>query len=316
MGGLFFAVLRYLRLVTDAYLPMTTAQHMAQLRARGLSFDNAEAEAFFGRVSYYRFSHYARHYRIDKTRGAAFVSEARLNTIIETYEFDDALRRLVWRAICKVEIAFRTQFGNKIALTYGSLAYRDPLIFNKMDLFFETDTMIGDQLTRSKEPFVREFVDRIPREDPYVWVAFEALSFGLLSKLLSNLKDPKLVGSMAKEWKLDHSTFVNAIYQVSLIRNVVAHHGMLWARTWARGSDVTYPDTLSKSLEPVDKGSTYRVLVMLAHLLDAVDSSKDFQRDVLRLLERNPASWAQIGVPGTTLPSALLFPAPEVGTVI
>jgi len=315
MGGLFFAVLRYRRLVTDAYLPMTTAQHMAQLRARGLLFDDAEAEEFFGRVSYYRFSHYARHYRIDKSRGAAFVSDASLKAIVETYDFDDALRRLVWRAICKVEIAFRTQFGNKIALTYGSLAYRDPLIFNKMDLFFDTDTMIGDQLARSKEPFVREFVDRTPREDPYVWVAFEALSLGLLSKLLSNLKDPKIVSSMAKDWQLDHSTFVNAIYQVSLIRNVVAHHGMLWARTWARGSDVTYPDTLARSLDPVRKASTYRVLVMLAHLLEAVDSSKDFQRDVLRLLERNPASWAQIGVPGAVLPPALLLSATEVGSV-
>jgi len=286
----------------------TIPQHLQSLRDRGLVIgDDVVAARFLTNVSYYRFSSYAKYFESTLTADRSFLAGTTFDDVCEMYKFDELLRRIVWKAICSFETAFKTRFGNQLALTLGDLSYKDPANFAKIDLFIKSDDLVDETLKSSKEPFVEKFFEEHAGDMPPVWLAFEVLSLGVVSKLLSNLKDPKFASTVAQEWGLNSATFQNAVYQISLMRNATAHHGKLWGRHFsARGAKVTHPRNLSVALDAVDNRSTYWVLVQLHFMLQTCDPTSSFERDVLALLGRFPRGALHVGVPNGIVPVSLM----------
>lgn len=106
--------------------PLTIEEQVELLRERGLVIDDEKsAKDFLARVSYYRLSGYT----LSLRTGNVFHQGATFWLVCRIYEFDQKLRYLLLGIIEVVEIAFRTQIANHMALKYGALGYLDNSYF-------------------------------------------------------------------------------------------------------------------------------------------------------------------------------------------
>lgn len=93
---------------------LTTSQHIALLRQRGMVVDSAQAEQWLNSVGYYRLSAYwypARQVDPSPTgrRLDQFVPGTDFANVAELYEADRKLRTLVHDGMERIEVAVRTQ---------------------------------------------------------------------------------------------------------------------------------------------------------------------------------------------------------------
>lgn len=275
------------------------------LKSRGLLVeDDLQACKFFENVSYYRLSGYTQYFQIDRGDSDSYRKGASLSEIQSVYAFDDALRRVVWSAICKFEVSLKARLGNAIGMKYGPSGYVDAEIYSNQDHYDDLMKKIDDEMSRSKEVFVQDHRERRTGEEFPVWMALEILSMGTVSKLVNNLKDPKFVKALAEEWQMTSKDFLNSLYSIGLLRNACAHHGRIWGRQSAnRGAHVTYPRELAESLDGINPRSTYWTIKVLNHLLKTCYPGNTFERDVLALFFRNQNALNILGVPAGTLPA-------------
>ena len=86
----------------------TFANQIGILKQRGMTFaDEAAAEAWLHRVSYYRMSGYWYPLLADRVNHT-FKPGATFEQAVSLYEFDSRLRELVFRNIGRIEVAVRT----------------------------------------------------------------------------------------------------------------------------------------------------------------------------------------------------------------
>ncbi len=269
---------------------------------------DADAAQFLHDTSYYRFSGYSHLYQIAPGAGGNdnFVSGVSFKDVQDVYHFDGRLRRVLREGLFDFEIRFRSRFAYLLATEIAPDAYLDPSIYTNKQFFTESRSQIDTELKRSKEKFALAYRRAHPTEEFPVWIAFEILSFGQISKLLSNLNAPRVMGGLAKQWEITPAKFPTVVYIMSLLRNIVSHHGRLWHRQMAtRGVDIGYPIRLSRSLDGVDKRSVYWSIIMLDYLLKEHPGS-GFRQDVLALLSEDSTWWAGLGIPNDRVIADLL----------
>lgn len=166
-------------------LPITVADQVEKLKARGLRFDNeVKAKNYLSNISYYRLRAYTYPFQDNLHDNQAFNVDITFEQIIELYVFDRKLRLLIFDAIEKIEISLRTQIIYHFALTHGSHwqlmpeLYRDPMRFaNHLD-------SLQKEIDRSNETFIDHYKSKYtsPTEPPS-WMSLEVSSMGLLSKI-------------------------------------------------------------------------------------------------------------------------------------
>jgi len=94
-----------------------------------------------------------------------------------------------------IEISFRAHITYLLAHKYGSLGYEKRENFRNAIFHTAMMNQLNEELNRSNEIFVAHHKERYQGIFP-VWVALEVTSFGLLSKIYSNLKteDQETIG--------------------------------------------------------------------------------------------------------------------------
>lgn len=145
--------------------PLTIEQQISKLEIRGLEFGNKELAAnYLSNISYYRLRAYTFPFQDNSEpdndhcftrKGISF------EDIIDLYCFDRRLRSLVFNALEKIEVAFRT----KIIYTY-SISTNDSHWYvnaghfeNEQD--FETLIKeIANEINRSNEDFIKHYDDK------------------------------------------------------------------------------------------------------------------------------------------------------------
>jgi abortive infection bacteriophage resistance protein len=177
-------------------------QQLQRLVDRGLTYsDQSRAVRSLQHIGYYRLSAYTYPFREFSPVGAderpagprpdTFQAASTFEDAVALHDFDQRLRRCLAAGLEEVEIGLRTQ----IAYTLGK---RDP--FGHLDraaladdLRLEEFQAFSEAFDRQRaeardEEFVKHFILKYEGDMP-IWVAAEVMSFGLLVRLYSLLKD-------------------------------------------------------------------------------------------------------------------------------
>lgn len=270
--------------------PLTFSEQIDLLASRGLIVGNrGEAEAFLGRVNYYRFSAYC--IPFEKERHA-FLPGTKFEQVHGLYELDRRLRLLIMEAIEPVEIATRTFMAYRLSHQYGPFAHSESKNFKPE---FEHATWISDVLTetdRSKETFVSHFMatyDEYPQLP--IWAAVEIMSFGSLSKLFSGLLgDDKR--EIAGKFGMHPRVLGSWLHTLVYVRNTCAHHARLWNRELAIAPRLPNKDPRWRALDPAHSKRLASVLFLLNSLTSKLPAGQpavaDWRSRVEAVLASDP----------------------------
>ena len=230
-----------------------------------------------------------------------FKSNATFENAIELYEFDVSLRKIIFDAISKIEIALRTKMIHHFSLNHGAFWFLKMQLCKDEHLFLENLNAIDREVHRSKEEFIKEHFRKYDKPAfPPAWKTLELLSLGTLTKLYANSSDTKIKKTITREFQLPElKAFESWLASIASLRNNCAHH----ARIWNRNYPITpvlpkkLPNAWLKDTNiPFNK--LYPQLCCIAYWLNAIDASNTFTNDIKELLIKFP----------TIAPAAMGFP--------
>ncbi len=274
----------------------TIQQQIAQLQARGLTITNVEqARHFLSNISYYRLEGYWWPMQSDKVNHV-FKPNSRFEDVIALYNFDRELRLLSFDVIERIEIGFRAKLIYHLSHELTPWWFEDVDNFKNAVDHTESLLHIDRELRQSKEVFIKQHYIRYHTDTrrPPAWKTFEVVSFGILSKLYSNLKPTiKAKDTIAAELNMVNHTYLPSWLQsIAQIRNICAHHSRLWNRNLPGR-----PKLLSKPpaawLTTVPPASQHHMLYIhiccMKYLLDVISPGHSFKPKLADLFTRYPS---------------------------
>lgn len=204
--------------------PTTFDEQVDILVSRNLIVENREeAIDILGRINYYRLSAYMLTYKTNNK----FKDGITFKEIYQLYEFDKTLRNMLIKILETIEITFRTQISYLIAHKYGSLGHMD--IKNFINPKYHTNMIknMDSEINRSNEIFIQHHINEYQGLFP-VWVSIEVVSFNLLSKMYSNLKNEDKSIIAKKNYGIPYVYIRNWLHALTMVRNTCAHYGRLY----------------------------------------------------------------------------------------
>ena len=246
--------------------PTTVDEQIRILSERGMQVDIDLARQWLRSVSYYRLSGYWYPYReqLQSTprrpaRADTFVPGSTFSEVTGLYEFDRKLRTLVHDGIERIEIALRTRVGEWI-VTHGPLAHQEKNLFRPD---FDHKTWLKTarrriQRAEGNNAAIRHYADKY--EGYPFWVLAETLDFADISKLYAGLPANAqheisrsfgfIVDPMALKDYYTRDPLARWCEQLTVVRNVCAHHGRLFNRNLLPVSTVAFRTIDRLSLLP------------------------------------------------------------------
>lgn len=291
---------------------LTVPEQILHLRDHGMIIDDpAQASMLLRNVGYYRLSGYSYIFR-ERDRSEEASSDARLSeftsgTTLERvnaiYQFDRGLRRLVFDAIERIEVALRFSIGHVLGQSHA-FAHRDPLaLHSKFTRLEGTEENLqysrwldsnhagwlrdlDREERRSQEAFVVHFNTKYGNPLP-VWVVTEILSFGTLGRLYSGLnqahreriaEDLLVLNAVPSG---DSTTLTNWLNHIRYVRNTCAHHARLWNRNISikLNAPTSIPD-LQHLAPPERRDKIYGTLAVLAFLLGRLEPENKWRKEI------------------------------------
>ncbi|WP_431218442.1 Abi family protein [Leifsonia xyli] len=260
------------------------------LASRGLDVgDRGIAAAALHRLNYYRLSGYAREFQVAPSRGDnRFLDGTSLDRILRLLELDGRLRLLLGEALGEIELGVRARFAYEAGRELGSWAfYLDETSY----LVITPDlpahvAKLRRELMRPQLRTVRRYRNGDDLSAVPVWVAIEVLTFGALAKTLWYLVSSAPANRTADALGVQRKGFGSTIHSFAVLRNVCAHHGQLWQRSF-NVMFSTLPK--EKKREPRhEPASTYTGIVVAKRFLAAMDRLPDWSDRVDAVLEADP----------------------------
>ena len=185
-------------------------QLISLLKSRGLQInDEARAKETLQHIGYYRFSGYAYPFLADKQKHI-FQSGICFLDIYDCYTFDREFRLLLSDALERIEIAIRTAISDYMSQHINPHWFLETQHFlpwyiqknpnrNNLSKHDEFIKRIEDNTRRSSDIFFQHYYQKYtdPKLPPS-WMTFEALEFGAISFLFSNLQNKYKTGIAQK----------------------------------------------------------------------------------------------------------------------
>jgi abortive infection bacteriophage resistance protein len=281
-------------------IPRTYADQLAILEGRGLGVvDRAEAVHWLSHLNYYRVKLYASVFWIQEH--GRYAEGSSIEDVLWVYRFDQGLREVVLSAIKCVEVSVRSRLAYEIGHRSGPQAHLDTCHFRQVDRCIEMLNGLRSELRRSREDFLTpyrpaESIGSIP-----VWVAIEVASFGVVSKMLAGQASASLRQAVADTYRMDERVLCAAMHHLNVVRNTAAHHGRLWNRRF--NIELSLPRKKPAGLwgsfaHGEDRNKVYNTLVILLHMIRAVDPSSGLPRRLRQHLESLPVGLRHhMGIP-------------------
>lgn len=285
--------------------PLTYKEQVALLESRGMVIVNEmRVERHLASISYYRLSAYMLPFK-QKENGVIserFREGVTWDMVYDLYVFDRKLRILVFDAIERLEVAFRSQIIYQLSHKYGAHWHDDTSIFKTperrelrdgsvvtFDVYSEIQKYIREQLTNNKaEVFIKHYSLKYDSPmNPPSWMSVEILYFNHLSRICTSLNKRADINGISSYFGLPPQIFCSWLHAINYVRNLTAHHSRLWNRDMS-----IVPEKLhfSKSLmwisnpDTVQRGKVYYVLCMLNYLLQTVNPTSSFKKRLKELL--------------------------------
>ena len=274
-----------------------------------------------------------------------FKRGTKLDHVVAIYEFDHELRMKIGDVLSALEIAFRFFIGHRLG-KLDAFAHRKPELLGALGEvtteeeyrhrylpFIKRKKAVTqtrpshayeDWLSeysrheqRAKDHFVGHFRDNYGSHLP-IWVATEVMGFGVLSTLYGFMReqDKEILAARfqvhAKGGRGDAGAFDNWLNNLRHVRNVCAHYGRLWNRTFdvvidAPGQareevqaalDVEDDDVRNDSatfkhlnglVEDGINNKLYGVLIIMRHLFLSIDPDRENVVDLVDFIEQSSA---------------------------
>lgn len=288
---------------------LTIDEQIRKLKNNGLVIHNeGYAKSCLINYNYYRLSAYWNLFRQRDPANSAkklskFIPDRTFEEVVQLYEFDYQLRKLVFEAITDIETFLRTQLAYHIpSIKNDAFAMYDPSLFyqksrkslkgiNYKDLI----TSISTETMRSKEEdFISHFSATYSQypQLPF-WVLTEILSFGNLRKIQKHLKAVhkplicdsfNICTSVQPHLTLTPDDLDSCLYLINKYRNVCAHHGRLWNRKVK--NVITSSLATGLNLSGHMDGGIFALIIVLARLLEPTGHAKDWKDSIYCLLTK------------------------------
>jgi len=269
--------------------------HTARLKERGMLIpDGIEAIKALSAIGYYHFSAYTLPFESGKlsdgTRDHRLSHQVQFSHILGLYEFDHRLRRHVMSTIERIEVALRTRWADEMALKCGPHGYLDSANFQNVLKHAEDLVKVGQEIIRSREPFVEHYKARYGDPVlPPVWAIVETFSLGQLSRWFQNTKETGMKRDIMRYFGMPTvEAFEGVLHALTPVSNLCAHHGRLWNRRFT----LRLPGlrSLGDSLLPHREGNPadlliHNYLVVIAYMLERLGQDGDWLRILTDLLQ-------------------------------
>lgn len=316
---------------------LTIPEQIRRLRGRGMDCGTGTfASGVLERYGYYRLSGYWHLHRarpkppadrFDKDgreiRLDSFVPGTSMAHVVALYEFDHELRTRLGDIISMVETSFRFHVGHRLGRS-DRFAHRRP---EKLGALRPADPGAPPEPTTAYREWLKEYErhEKRARGDfvvhfretygPHLplWVATEVMSFGVLSGLydLMTQADQEILAARfhisTADGKGDRGALSNWLNNLRNVRNICAHYGRLWNRSFDVVIDAPGQaradagDLLAPLVEEGVNNRLYGVLLILRHLVLSIAPERSDVIDLADLIEARSNeigfSMTQLGFP-------------------
>lgn len=276
--------------------PSSIPDQIAILDGRGLVIKDIHLiEHFLTHVGYYRLAGYWQIFQNDRIQHT-FIPGTSFEQIIELYDFDRELRIMLYDAIERIEISFRTNLTHQLCISYGALWFNDEKYMDDKTRHKENIAAIIEEVERSKEGFIKHHDDKYGKKDfPPAWKTFQVLSFGSLSKIYSNLSSTLPEKNViARILGLPNYVYLESwIQTICIIRNLCAHHSRIANRKFdfppKKLVKSTYPWIIQIPANQHQSMLLYNQLCTVKFILNRCSPNNHFTQKLLTLLSKYPS---------------------------
>ena len=194
--------------------------------------DKDQAVKILKNVSYYRLSGYGIGLNKPDCK-EQYKDGITLDFIYRLYCFDSRLKNILMRFIEFIEIQFRSNIANFLALKYGPEGYMNSNNFilktNKYNKNIHAELIYSFQEECKRQgnmPFVKHHNEKYNGHFP-IWVAIELFTFGRLCSLYS-IMHPEDRDKIAKDYNTKSKHLSSWILSLVEVRNICAHYCRLY----------------------------------------------------------------------------------------
>ncbi len=240
--------------------------------------DENKAREILTRVSYFRLATYIWVLKKNKNSDRGPVL---FETAYEVYEFDKQLRKIVLHVLENIEIAFRNHIVHQLNNKYGPFGYLESKNFQNKSYHSYMVQKITDEQNRSDTQFVKYYVKKYNQELP-IWVAIELTSFGLLSKIFSNMKNEDKKDIATNYYGIPYIYLDSWLYVFSTVRNICAHFERLYSRTLTIRPSLDNKDRK----KGIDNGTLFAVIFVMSKVSLNQKEWERFVEDLRTLIDR------------------------------
>jgi abortive infection bacteriophage resistance protein len=272
---------------------------LAVLKQRGLAINTpADAEHFLNNVSYFRIAAYL---HIFEQPDRTFKSGASFEQAATLYSFDVELRKLLFGAVQRIEIALRSRVIHQFSLEHGPFWFLDVSLATDKRKFSENLATLQRELERTKEEFIKEHTAKYGNTSfPPAWKMLELVSFGCLTRLYRNFADTPVRKRIARSFGISKPEALESwMVAINVLRNHCAHHARVWNRNLPNRPQL--PSVMRNpwvNVSGIAPTSLYAILCCITYWLNGIDSQSTFVADLKALLAKYPS----------VRPSAMGFP--------
>lgn len=291
---------------------LTFEQQIQKLKNNALTVSNDSfAMKKLSHMNYYRLSAYFLPFQYPKDSQFAnkFFNDVEFGQIINLYDFDAKLRRLVFGALEVVEIYVRTQIAYHHSLKYGAFGYLDHENFQCNDVMFnEMMEDIKKESKRSDEIFIKHFREKYNAADLPLWSVVEVLSLGTLSKLFYAIHNDDKIAVCA-QIPVTTTLFGKWLHALTIVRNICAHHSRAWNKELRVPFAIPAKNALFDPLRKITKtkfkeeidgeliyedkefdnnSSIFFALSVIKYLFDSIGEEVEFVSELKSLLASHP----------------------------
>jgi abortive infection bacteriophage resistance protein len=259
--------------------PTTFIERVNILKSRNLQIEEEEkAIETLKRINYYRLSAYMLSFKSSDR----FYDGVSFSDVYNLYNFDKKLRSLIMGVLETIEVAFRTHIAYLIAHKYGPVGYENHENFRNVTYHNKMIRKIQEEIDRSDEIFVHHHKAVYGGVFP-IWVVIELVSFGLLSKIYSNLSEEDQ-NKIAREHYNTKGEYVRSwLYSLSVFRNICAHYGRLYNRRLK----ITPKLFRGDRREGINNNTVFSILITARRLQKNKNEWNHFVTDLAALIEEN-----------------------------
>ncbi len=275
-------------------LSLSLEEQVSSLKRKGLVVnDESFAIKKLSTLSYYRLRAYTYPFQDNVDSTHPFIRQVDFESIIDLYNFDKALRHLIFQKLERIEITLRTQIIYHYSQAYGSHWQTVSQLYFDQNRFEGLMASLESEIARSNEDFIKHYRSTyVMPQQPPSWMTIEVISMGTLSMMYSNLKNNETKKKIAHQLGLKNVyQLENWMYCFSQLRNTCAHHGRLWNRRLSKLQlpyNLPEPFLTKAETKQIYPNKLYAFVCAIQYLLLRVETNNNFGAEIKELMETLP----------------------------